>query len=74
MKSTPNHPLWLTASILFGPFLMISSAAFRDVNLVWASRIAGAAMVVIALFYLAKKVHEQIEEVAALRERLEAKD
>jgi hypothetical protein len=74
MKSTPNYPIWLTASILLGPFLMISSAAFRDVNLLWASRIAGAAMVVIALFYLARKLHEQIEEVAALRERLKAKD
>ena len=73
MKSTPNYPVWLTAFMLLGPFLMVSSAAFRNLSFTWISQIAGAAMIVVALFYLAKRLHELTEEMLALRELLKAK-
>ena len=59
MKPTRNYPVWLTAFMLLGPFFMISGTALRNPSLIWTSQIAGAAMVVVALFYLAKKLHEQ---------------
>jgi hypothetical protein len=73
MKSSPSYPVWLTAFMLLGPFLMVSSAAFRSLSYVWVTQIAGAAMIVSALFYLAKRLHEQTEEVLALKERLKEK-
>jgi hypothetical protein len=73
MKSSPSYPVWLTAFMLLGPFLMVSSAAFRSLSYVWVTQIAGAAMIVSALFYLAKRLHEQSEEVLALKERLKEK-
>ena len=73
MKSSPSYPVWLTAFMLLGPFLMVSSAAFRNLSFTWITQIAGAAMIVSALFYLAKRLHEQTEEVLALKERLKEK-
>jgi hypothetical protein len=73
MKSSPSYPVWLTAFMLLGPFLMVSSAAFRSLSFIWVSQIAGAAMIVSALFYLAKRLHEQTEEVLALKDLLNAK-
>jgi hypothetical protein len=73
MKSTPSYPVWLTAFMLLGPFLMVSSAAFRNLSFTWMTQIAGAAMIVLALFNLAKRLHEQTEEVLALKERLKEK-
>ena len=68
MKSTPSYPIWLSAFMLLGPFLIISGALTRDQQLIWMAQILGAGLVVIAFFYLSKRLHEQIEEVASLRE------
>jgi hypothetical protein len=38
--------------------------------LIWAAPIAGAGMVIFALFYLSKRLHEQMQEVATLRQLL----
>jgi len=68
MKSTPSYPIWLSAFMLLGPFLIISGVLTRDQQLIWMAQILGAGLVVIAFFYLSKRLHEQIEEVASLRE------
>ena len=68
MKPAPSYPLWLSAFMLLGPFLIISGAILRDRQLVWMAQILGAGLVVVAFFYLSKRLHEQIEEVASLRE------
>ena len=73
MKSTPSYPVWLTAFMLLGPFLMVSSAAFRNLSFTWITQIAGAAMIVLVLFNLATRLHQQTEEVLALKERLKEK-
>ena len=73
MKSSPSYPVWLTSFMLLGPFLMVSSVAFRSQSFIWISQVAGAAMIVSAFFYLAKRLHEQTEEVLALKELLNAK-
>ena len=73
MKSTPNYPVWLTAFMLLGPFLMVSSAIFKSLSLTWISQLAGAAMIAVSLFYLAKRLHEQTEEVLKLKELLKTK-
>ncbi len=72
MKSIPGYPIWLSAFMLLGPFFMVGAMSFMSKSLMWFFQIAGAAMVIIALFYLSKRLHEQIEEVAALRQRLAA--
>ncbi len=74
MKPTPSYPVWLSASILLGPLFMVSGVGFRDQRLVWVFQIAGACMVILALFYLSKRLHEQTEEVASLRELLNGRD
>ena len=53
--------------MLLGPFLIISGAITRHQQLVWMAQILGAGLVVIAFFYLSKRLHEQMEEVASLR-------
>ena len=68
MKSTPSYPIWLSAFMLLGPFLIISGVLTRDQQLIWMAQILGAGLVVVAFFYLSKRLHEQIEEVASLRE------
>lgn len=73
MKSTPNYPVWLTAFMLLGPFLMVGSVIFKSLSLTWISQLAGAAMIAVALFYLAKRLHEQTEEVLKLKELLKTK-
>jgi hypothetical protein len=60
--------------MLLGPFLMVSGLGFESRQLEWGCQIAGAAMVMLALFYLSIKLHEQMEEVASLRELLDARD
>jgi len=68
MKPTPSYPIWLSAFMLLGPFLIISGVLTRDQQLIWMAQILGAGLVVVAFFYLSKRLHEQIEEVASLRE------
>jgi hypothetical protein len=68
MKPAPSYPFWLSAFMLLGPFLIISGAIMRNQQLVWMAQILGAGLVVVAFFYLSKRLHEQIEEVASLRE------
>ena len=72
MKSIPSYPVWLAGFMLVGPFLIVSGAIFRDKDLIWIAQIVGAALVVVSLFYLSKRLHEQMEEVASLKERVEA--
>ncbi len=74
MKHTPSYPVWLSAFMLLGPFLMVSMVGFRNQRLIWVFQIAGACMVMIALFYLSKRLHEQTEEVASLRQLLNGRD
>ena len=70
MKPVPNYPIWLSGFMLLGPFLIVSGAIFRDRDLIWIAQIVGASLVVVSLFYLSKRLHEQMEEVASLRELL----
>ena len=73
MKS-PSYPVWLSVFMLVGPFFMVSSTGFGIRSLVWLFPLAGAAMVMIALFCLSKRLHEQTEEVAYLRQLLKSRD
>lgn len=73
MKPIPSYPVWLSAFIIVGPFLMVR-AGFGNQRLTWVLPIAGACMVMIALFYLSKRLHEQTEEVAYLRQLLNSRD
>ena len=70
MRRIPSYPIWLSAFMLLGPFFMVNGAGFKNQGLVWGSQIAGAGMVTFALFYLSKRLHEQMEEVASLRQLL----
>ncbi len=74
MKPIRSYPVWLSAFMLFGPFFMVSGAGFNNQRLIWGCQIAGACMVTFALFYLAKRLHEQMEEVASLRQLLNDQD
>ena len=74
MKPLPNYPVWLSAFMLLGPFFMVSGVGFRSQRLIWGFQIAGACMVMLALFYLSKRLHEQAEEVASLRQLLSGRD
>jgi hypothetical protein len=65
-----SYPIWLSVFMLFGPALMIGGIGVKTSSLVWAAPIVGAGMLILALFYLSKRLHEQIEEVAALRQLL----
>jgi hypothetical protein len=69
MKLIPNYPIWLSVCMLVGPFLMIGGIVFRSQQLIWSCEIVGAAMVMIALFSLSKRLHEQMEEIATIRQR-----
>jgi len=60
--------------MLLGPLLMVSGVGFNNQRLIWGCQIAGACMVTFALFYLAKRLHEQLEEVASLRQLLNDQD
>ena len=74
MKPISSYPLWLSASMLIGPFFMVSGIGFRDRWLIWVFQSVGALMVMFALFYLSKRLHEQMEEVASLRILLNSRD
>ena len=74
MKTIPSYPIWLSAFMLLGPILMVGGTSLLSKELIWLCEIVGAAMVIIALFYLSKRLHEQTEEVANLRRLLNAKD
>jgi membrane associated rhomboid family serine protease len=73
MKSVPSYPLWLTVFIVLGPFFMVA-ANLMSTGLAWFFEIAGAAMLMVALVYLSKRLHEQTEEIASLRSLLKGKD
>ena len=68
MKAISSYPFLLTLCMFLGPLLMISSSFWESSLLRWASPIVGALMVVFAFFYLAKRLHELMEEVVTLRE------
>jgi hypothetical protein len=70
MKQISSYPFLLTLCILFGPLLMIGSGFLESPLYRWASPIVGALMVIFAFFYVSKKLHEQMEELATLKERL----
>ena len=74
MKPLPNYPIWLSLFMLLGPFSMIGGIVFTSRSLIWLCQLAGAAMVMIALFYLAKRLHEQSEEVVELRTIVDERD
>ena len=74
MKPIPSYPVWLSAFMLLGPFFIVSGVGFINQRLIWGFQIAGACMVTFALFYLAKRLHEQMEEVASLRQLLNDQD
>jgi hypothetical protein len=74
MKPTPSYPIWLAVVMLLGPFFMVNGVGFVHRQLVWVSQVAGALMVMVALFYLSKRLHEQTEEVASLRQLLNGRD
>jgi len=74
MTHINNYPIWLSVFMLLGPFLMVSGAWLRTQYLVWVCQIAGAFMVMLALFYISKRLHDQMEEVASLRQLLKARD
>ena len=74
MKPIPSYPVWLAACMLLGPFFMVGGAGFRQQRLVWVFQITGACMVMLALFYLSNRLHEQTEEVASLRQLLNGRD
>jgi len=74
MKPPRNYPVWLAACMLLGPFLMVGLAGFMSQRLGWLLQVVGALMVMLALFFLSKTLHEQIEEVATLRQLLNSRD
>ena len=74
MKPTPSYPIWLSAFMLLGPFFMVNGVGFMNRWLIWVSQVAGALMVMVALFYLSKRVHEQTEEVESLKQLLNGRD
>ena len=74
MKPIPSYPVWLSAFMLLGPFFMVSGAGFNNQSLILGCQIAGAFMVTFALFYLGKRLHEQMEELASLRQLLNDQD
>ena len=73
MKPIASYPVWLFAFILLGPFLMASGAFFGNRRIL-VFPIAGASMVMIALFDFSKRLHEQMEEVASLRQLLNSRN
>lgn len=68
MRPIPNYPIWLSACMFLGPFFMIGGIVFRSRTFIWACELIGAAMVMVALFYLSQKLHEQSEAVMSLQE------
>jgi hypothetical protein len=66
-----SYPIWLSVFMLLGPALMISGIGVKTSSLIWAAPIVGAGMLILALFYLSKRLHEHMEEVAALRRLLQ---
>ncbi len=74
MRSIPNYPIWLSTCMLLAPLLMISGAWVRTLSLIWIFQIAGALMVILSLFYLSKRLHEQIEKLASQRELVDGRE
>jgi type VI protein secretion system component VasF len=56
--------------MLLGALLMVGGVGFMNQQPMWVFQIAGACMVMLALFYLSKRLHEQTEEVASLKQLL----
>jgi hypothetical protein len=74
MTRIPSYPIWLAAFMLLGPFFMVGWTWLRNPYLIWVCQIAEAFMVMLALFYLSKRLHEQMEEIASLRQLLNDRD
>lgn len=74
MRSIPRYPVWLSAFMILGPFFMVGATSLLSKSLILVLQMAGAAMVIIAMFYVSKRLHEQMEEVAALRSMLSARE
>lgn len=70
MMRVHSFPIWLSVFMLFGPGLMIGGIGVKTSSFIWAAPIVGAVMLILALFYLSKRLHELNEEVVALREHL----
>jgi type VI protein secretion system component VasF len=60
--------------MLLGPFFMVGGTIFRSAYVIWFCQLAGAAMVMVSLFYLSGKLHEQTEEVVSMRELLSQRE
>jgi hypothetical protein len=60
--------------MLLGPLLMVAGAWFRSLYVIWICQVVGAFMVVLVLFYVSKRLHEQMEEVASLRQLLNERE
>ena len=67
-----NYPVWLSLFILLGPIIMIGWTGVGNASWSWAFPFVGAGMLIVVLFYLSKRLHEQMEEVTALRELLQS--
>jgi type VI protein secretion system component VasF len=52
----------------------VGGTIFESAYVVWLCQLTGAAMVMVALFYLSKRLHEQTEEVVSLRELLSERE
>lgn len=74
MKPIPSYPVWLSAFMFLGPCFMVSATGFGTQRLTLVLPAAGAGMVMMALFYLSKRLHEQTEEVAHLKQLLNSRD
>jgi Flp pilus assembly protein protease CpaA len=53
---------------------MVGSAWFSSLYVIWICQVLGALMVVLVLFYISKRLHEQMEEVASLRQLLDERE
>jgi hypothetical protein len=73
MNKIASYPFVLSMSMLLGPVLMIGESFFQSALFRWATPFVGAIMVVFAFFYVSKRLHEQMEEVAKLKEQLNGK-
>ena len=67
-----SYPVWLSLFILLGPIMMIGWPGLGNSTWSWAVPFVGAGMLIVVLFYLSKRLHEQMEEVTALRELLQS--
>jgi len=73
MKHAPGYPIWLTVFMLIGPLLMVGGAGVNR-SLIRIIPPVGAFMVMFALFYLSKRLHEQMEALESLKQILNARE